>query len=211
MKRTIAFVLVMLLVMTATFAENAVPSVNISDITTPVISVVVKPAEDAETEGETDGFVIYAEAISEKTQQVFIEIATKAVESKVVEYFPEEAIQKTVELLPEKTDTAKLVLDEFVPIGVLNYEEEYGDSEADFEFVTHYEEGTVLVAMIGFIRYNPETNEEEIIWMPAQAVAVDGKVRVSFTQEILGKMQEQNAAQGEAVVMALLRADDSAE
>jgi len=193
MNRIIALVVaLMLLLSVCAFATEAAPSVTISQVVVPSADVVI--AED---------FVVKLTVIPEETKEkeVFDEIVAFIAEEPVATYFGEEVMTVAVEYLPEELDTSTLVVDEFFMLTEENYDESYGEVTAAFEFVTPYEEGTVLIAMIG-VMPSEDAEEAEITWIPAPAVASEGKVQITFTEEVFAMMQENNC------VCALLRAED---
>lgn len=202
MKRNIICVLLALVMMLsaccayAEQVEEAVPSKTVADLTV---------AEGTEVE---ETVVIAVAAVEAETEeaQVFEEIAAVAEESSVVEYFNLDAQAQIQEALPEFTDMSSLEMDEFFALDQEGYDAEHGDVTATFEFVTPYEENTVLVAMVGLLpnAEDEAAEEAEIVWYAQQATVVDGKVQIIFTQEVLTLMQQQEA------VLALLRSAPSA-
>ena len=66
--------------------------------------------------------------------------------------------------------------------------------------MTAYEEGTVLLAMVGILP--AEGEDAEIVWIPMPTEVLEGgKVKITFTQETLELLNENQA------VLALLRAE----
>ena len=147
-----------------------------------------------------EGFVIELLTPSETAQKVFDEIAEFVKDKTASEYFGEEAMTAAATYLPEETDASALVLDELWTNRVLGYDAAYGDAEATFEFVTEYEDDTVLLGMIGVMTAVPEDEPAQIEWTPVKAEAVEGKVKVFFEQELLEKISV-----SDEVVFALLR------
>ena len=204
MKRTIASLLILILIMSAcAFAETVAPSVTVSQILVPTGNVEI-----------ADDFVVVLNTIAEDSaeKKVFDEIEAFVAEEPVADYFGEEVMTAAAEYLPEEFDTTALVVDEFFALSEENYAADYGDVTASFEFITPYEDGTVLLAMVGILpdeevvtTEEGETEEAAITWIPQQAVVSEGKVQISFTQEILEMLKNNNC------VCALLRADTAAE
>jgi len=110
-------------------------------------------------------------------------------------------------------------MDEFFPLKEEGYATEYGDVEAIFEFLTVYEDETVLVALVGILPTDDEIAAAEaaleegeeldeqalIAWYPQNAVVEEGKVRITFTEDVLTLLADHDA------VMALLRGDEIPE
>lgn len=198
MKRTIASLLIAVLLMSVcAFAETAAPSVTISQVIVPVGDVEI-----------AENFVVALTPVAEETQEkkVFDEIAAFVAEEPIATYFGEEVMTTAAAYLPEEFDANTLVMDEFFVLTEENYDVAYGDVAATFEFVTPYEDGAVLLAMVGILPAEAdaeatEAEEAAITWIPLQAVVSEGKVQVSFTQEILEMLKDNKC------VCALLRAD----
>lgn len=192
-KNIICVVLAMVMMLSfCAFAEEvAVPSVTLGALTAP--------------EGVTyeEGFTVYVTPVAEDSQEkVVLDEIVAFVESDVVaNYFGEETMTAAAAYLPEALDVTALELDEFFPLEQEGYVAEYGDVEAVFEFLTEYEDDTILIAMVGIL---PVEGETEITWLPMAAEAVEGKVKITFTQEMFEKMA------GREAVIAVLRADASA-
>lgn len=190
--KKIACVLVTLMMLTmacGAFAE-ATPSVTLGEI---VVPAGVAYSED---------FSISMTAIKPDTVEaaVFEEIASFVETEKVTAYFGEEVMITAQQYLPEELDVSALVMDELFPLETEGYEATYGDVEAVFEFVTAYEEGTVLLAMVGILP--AEGEDAEIVWVPMPAEVLEGgKVKITFTQVTLELLNENQA------VLALLRAE----
>lgn len=182
--------LMMLTMACGAFAE-AIPSVTLGDIVVPVGGV-----------SYSENFTISMTAIKPDTVEavVYEEIATFVETEKVAAYFGEEVITTAQQYLPEELDVSTLVMDELFPLATEGYEAAYGDVEAVFEFVTTYEEGAVLLAMVGILP--AEGEDAEIVWIPMPAEVFEGgKVKITFTQEALELLSENQA------VLALLRAE----
>lgn len=189
-KNIICVVLAMVMMLSfCAFAEEvAVPSVT--------LGALVAPA------GVTyeEGFTVYVTPVAEDSQEkvVLDEIVAFVETAPVAEYFGEETMAAAAAYLPENVDAATLQLDEFFPLKEEGYVAEYGDVEAVFEFMTEYEDNSALIAMVGIL---PVEGETEITWLPMAAEAVEGKVKIVFTQEVMEMLAEREA------VMAILRAE----
>ena len=212
MKKTIAFLLAIVMMLTVcAFAESAKPSITISQIIAPSNNAAI--AED---------FVIKLVAVQEESQEkvVFDEIVefVTVQNEPVANYFGEEVMTAAAEYLPEELDIATLVVDEFFQLTEENYEESYGEVTATFQFVTPYEDGTTLIAMVGVLPKDAtaedqadaanaaaseeSTEESAMIWIPIPAVASEGLVQITFTEEVFAMLKENQC------VCALLRAED---
>lgn len=194
MKRIIVLLLIaMQLISMCALAETVRPSITVSQMLIPVGDVTV---------GEE--FVVALLAIGEETEEkmLFDEIASFVLEAPIATYFGEEVMTTAAVYLPEGFDANTLVMDEFFVLTEENYEEIYGDVAATFEFITPYEDDTVLIAMVGVLPAevtDEATEEAAITWIPLQAVVTEGKVQISFTQEIFEMLKENKC------VFALLR------
>lgn len=191
----VVLAMVMMLSFCAFAEEVAVPSVTLGALTAP--------------EGVTyeEGFTVYVTPVAEDSQEkvVLDEIVAFVETATVAEYFGEETMTAAAAYLPEELDVAALQLDEFFPLEQEGYNAEYGDVEAVFEFLTEYEDDTTLIAMVGILPVEGEVDETGaevgITWLPMAAEAVEGKVKITFTQEMFEKMADREA------VIAILRAD----
>ena len=194
MKRTISVLLAVLLMMSMfAFAETAAPSVTVSQVIVPKTDVVI--AEDF-----TVALTVLAEESVEK--KVFDEIVAVAETAPVAEYFGEEVMTSVAAILPAEINVESLVMDEFFALSEENYDATYGDVDATFEFVTVYPDETVLVALVGILPAEDAAEDAEITWVAQEAVVTEGKVAVTFTQDVFESMAENQC------VFALLRAED---
>lgn len=210
---SILLVLVMLAMNVCAIAEETapVPSITLGEVAAP----------EGVTYEET--FVVYVTPVAEETKEAVVleKIASFVTETEapVVTYFPEETVTAVAEYLPEEFDAETLVMDEFFPLKEEGYTAEYGDVEAVFEFLTVYEDETVLVALVGILPTDDEIAAAEaaleegeeldeqalIAWYPQNAVVEEGKVRITFTEDVLTLLADHDA------VMALLRGDEIPE
>lgn len=174
-------------------AEQAVPSITISDVVNVVDTVATASGVEV-----SEGFLVELTEKSEQAEAVFSEVMNVVQQNKpVVEFFGEEVIANAIAevKLPVEVKSENLKLDEFFTLNVANYEEVYNDVEVVFEFVTQYKEETTLLAMVGII------TADGIVWIPLQAEVIDGQVKVLFTQDVLQKVMVSEA------VFSLLRAE----
>lgn len=196
MKKFVCLLVALMMLASCAFAQEMTrPSVTVAD--------VVIPTNPEVNVGEITLVISLLNVQPETKEQVVVDKIVEHVQEKpIVELFTEETVAAVVEKLPETVQASNLVMDEIFVMNVENYETAYGDVETRFQFVTDYEEDTVLVAMIGVIG-----EDGNIIWIPMDALVVEGMVNIVFTQEILELVQSGN----ENVIMALLRADEAAE
>ena len=197
-KSVLCILLVLAMIAGFAFAETPVKSVTVTDIVSP--------------SGVTfaENFTVYLPPIEPETVEavVFEEIAAvvEAAEVPVVEYFPAETVAAIVEKLPENVVAEDLQLDEFFPLKEMGYEEHYGAVEVEFEFATQYKDDDVVIALVGILGGELNLENEEsfrdergIVWTPMDTAINQGKVRVTFTEEVLKGVQQGTA------MMALLR------
>lgn len=195
-KKIISIVLALLMLITAAVADvvddTAVPSSGIPSIT--IVDIACVDGSDL-----PEGFVLYIEEEENTAQSVldlFEEVKEFLAEGTISEYLGEEFVTAAAEYLPEETDASALVVDEFVQVVSSGYEEEMGDVEVTFTFLTAYEEGTVLLCGVGII------GEEGVAWTPLKAEVVEeGNVKITFTKDLLIPLQDAEAA------LTLLRAE----
>ena len=186
-KILIGVIALTLLISGAVYAEEANPS--------PSIRLVGLLGGTGVTLDE--GFVIQAdEQQDEEVKALFDDMSDFAKDGLIVDFFgfDEDAKNALQEMLPEGVDLASLQMDEFFKIVSWGYDSSYGDVDALFDFMTDYPDGTILVAVVGIIE------NENVTWTPVTAVAENKLVRVTFTKEVLEKIQDNKA------ILTLLRA-----
>ena len=174
----LALTLVVLSIASLALASS-VPSKTTSDL--------VKPVGIVSATGEAVPVTITLPS-AEQSQAATEELAAIATfmqkpGATLVSYFDAAVQQEMTALLPEGFDTSKLVMNEFVPLALGDYKAEYGDLVISFEFATEYADGEAIVAMVGI------KEGSLITWYPQKAAVVDGIVQITFTQDVLEKMQ----------------------
>lgn len=108
--------------------------------------------------------------------------------------FFEEAVQQAIaSLLPEGADLDNYVINEFAPLIVENYSEEYGDITSTFRFASEYEDGQPMVALIGLVTGKDEQGNPVVEWTPVQAEVEDGLVKVHIPADLLVRLNGQEA------------------
>lgn len=170
------FSMMLVLVMAAlgfSALAEAVPSVTIDSIVN--VSSVVSSTGVALPES----FEIAVNPQSAAAAAVIEEIATVAQTQPVAVYFGETAMAAISEKLPESVTTDTLKLSELTAISVADYNSSYGDITLTITTATEYDDDTVVVVLVGM------WVDGELIWMPMDAVVVDGQVCVVFTQDVL--------------------------
>lgn len=185
MKKFLALVTLICMVLTTTAAFAAFPSKTAGDLTQ-------VGAVETVTGVETDP--TFAIVVAEETEKITAEIETMrefvAAEQPLLTYFPEEVQQEVVAVMPETFDAAAAVAYELVPVSVVNYDETYGDVDAEFAFATAFPEGTEVVILLGLPNADAVNGMD---WTVKQGTVAEGVVRVPFTQEELVRMQDENA------------------
>ena len=78
------------------------------------------------------------------------------------------------------SDFSKLILSEYVSLGIHNELESWFDVSTTFGFASKYQEGQTVVAIFGYRDRNGN-----IVWNALNTVAVDGQVRIDFPSELL--------------------------
>lgn len=173
----IILALVMVFSMTQALAQAAtVPSKTTQDMAS-VASLV-----SAETGiALPASFQVALQAPSIAAEQVLADLFAFTQTAPPASYFPEEVRIELAKLLPEWVDVNTLALNEFVTLGVIDYDEAYGDVIISFEFATEYADGQPIVALVGV----KQDDSEDIVWTALQAEVVDGLVKIHFTKEVL--------------------------
>lgn len=188
MKRILVGVMVLMLLISGTvIAEEANPSPSIR-----LVGLLGGAGVSLD-----EGFVIQVdEQQDEEVKALFNDMSDFAKDGHIVDFFGFDADARNTlqEMLPEGVDLTSLQMDEFFKIVSWGYESTYGDVDALFDFMTDYPDGTALVAVVGIFE------NENVTWTPVTAVAENKLVRVTFTQDVLEKLQDNEA------VLTLLRA-----
>lgn len=116
----------------------------------------------------------------------------------VLDFLGEDVKTAIAQILGTNFDLSKLVLNEAVPFTVANANLATGDVTVTFQFNTKYEDGAVLVAIVGII-----AEDGTIEWIVVPAKAVNGAVELTFTKELLEKLD------GKTLVLGILSEDTS--
>lgn len=129
-----------------------------------------------------------------------IEYFAEEVRAKVEEGFAKQFLLEDPEWKPEEFDSKTLEIYEFFTVDEMNYDDEYGDVVARFEFATQYIPSQKVLAMLAF--YTGELDEEgnDIVeWETAPARVVEHEDDDEAAQVI-----EQNAADAQTSGTELL-------
>lgn len=204
MKKLIALLMALVLVLACVPAFAAVPSKTTTDNTQVKQTETVSGVEAADTfeiRVTSDSALVAAEIANIFT---FVNETQEA----PVNYFPAETKEAIKEALSAQgaadvSDKAleKLELNEFVSIKAVGYKTEYGDIKTSFTFVTRYAVGQKVVAMLSLYTGKYDAQGNPIVeWVALDAeVQADGSLSVIFPQAEMLRMQ--NAA---AVALAVL-------
>lgn len=201
MKKTVCVILALLCLPVFALAESA-PSINTADMVTVTVETALNPSlpENSEltiipVQNEDEAL---AEQYSEHTELCQTEIAKLSESisqnaadegtSGVEAYFGEvkDAEGNTV-VLSELFSTQTLIVNEFMPVVVQNYDRTYGAVTTTFQFKTPYAKDETVVILIGIL--DPVTGE--IVWtaFEGDGVGEDGAVQVEFTADIMEMIQ----------------------
>lgn len=185
MKKFLALVTLICMVLAASVAFAAFPSKTADDLTQ--IGVVETTTGVAIDPSFTIAVTDPTEAI---TAQVDSMRAVVEAEQPLLTYFPEEVQQQVVAVMPADFDVNAAVAYELVPVTVANYDEAYGDVAAEFTFATAFPEGTQVVVLLGMPNAEAENGMD---WIVKQGTVAKGVVRLQFAQEELVRMQADDA------------------
>lgn len=186
MKKFLALVTLLCMVLTSTAALAAsVPSKTADDLT---------KVEAVATETGVEVEETFTVAVIPETEKITTEVTAMrdfvAEEKPLVEFFPEEVKQEIVAKLPETVAAEEVVAYELVPVTVENYDEKYGDIAIAFEFATVFPEESEVIVLLGLPNAEAEDGME---WTVKTGTVANGKVSVLFTQEELARMNVEEA------------------
>lgn len=110
----------------------------------------------------------------------------------IIDFFQEDVRDAIEELLPSGFDMENLEMSEFIVVGSIDVNGAEGEVTAAFEFVTEYEVGQTIVALVGIA-----DEEGNITWIPLEAKVLEGgMVEIVFTEEALDALQDKPFALG---------------
>ena len=126
-----------------------------------------------------EGLLIELSVIDETpAEELFKEIQTAVSDQPILEYLGEEAIEEVAKL-QDTEGTDGYILAEMWVIRVETSQELPEIAKASYQFPVEYTEETSLIGLVGI------PGEETVTWTAVAAEIVDGKVVVTFPQEIL--------------------------
>ena len=183
MKKLTALFLCMGILFIMSAAGAAVPSISTSD-TTQVVSIT--PSSDAVSH---ENFAIFPtepkDPMKEAIKEMYDFVNVTSPSQALAGFFLPEDQAKLAEKIPAALTPDMLDVNEMTPLGIVNYDVEYGDVDVRFSFATEYEAGKAVVALLGLM-----DAQENFQWIALDAVAADdGDIVVKFTQEACLKME----------------------
>lgn len=188
MKKALCLILVLVCLGTMAVAES-VPSRSTADL---VETVEIRTESGAAAEDLIIATVEDEVAYATEIEVCQNEIARLQESASVAEYFGEVRNSSgEVVSLTEVLGSEQLVVNEFMPIIVDNYDATYGNVTVVFKFSTPYEKDEPVVVLIGIV--NPETGLVEWVALEGVGTGVDGAIEVEFTAEFLEAIQSGSA------------------
>ena len=170
MKKFLALLTLLCMVLTATAALAAFPSKTADDL---VAFDAVQSAAGAELAAD------FAIAVAEPTQEIADEVAAIyafVAQNPIAAYLPQATQDKIAEVYG---DASALVGYEAVAVACDNYAEMYGDVKAEMTFATVFPEGSEVVVLV-----------KTADWSVQKAVVENGAVKVTFAADELISMNE---------------------
>ena len=111
----------------------------------------------------------------------------------VIRFYPTEAQNEAMLLLPEDLDVEKLVAYEVMDVDCVNYKHAFGDVLVRIKFATPYQDGQKLVVMLGLDREQTADSANQLDWVVLRSEVKDGYVNITFAQAALEIMEERPA------------------
>ena len=198
MKKTIALLMALVMVLACMPAFASIPSKTTTDNTqvkqVETVSGVAVP-ETFEVKVAVD-----AQPVVNEIAKVFTFVNEQ--QEAPVNYFPAETKEAIKEVLTlqgaaDVTDEVleTMELNEFITIQPVEYKEEYGDIKAHFSFVTQYAVGQKVVAMMSIYTGEVDAEGNPIVeWVALEAeVQADGSLAVTIPQAEMLRMQDAQA------------------
>ncbi len=179
MKKTLAVLLTLTLILGVTCALAAVRSKTSSDI-----GSVANLVADGDPSKDTKGLIIRITE-SEKVDETLAELIEAVKDNAPAAFFPEDVQAKIAESLPESLTPADLELNEFAAVDVANYTPDtYSVVTADFTFDTAYAPDQKVLPLVGFY----EGDTIDWISLPEAEVLEDGSLKMAFEDALLARM-----------------------
>jgi hypothetical protein len=185
-KKAVGVTLALLICGFAVPARAATPSKTIEDLT----SVTQVTLQD----GTSGSALMWVREEPSQLTVTQLEASSEyaATSPAISDYFPEDARNEAMELLPERTDLAQLIMSELISLGIGEYLEKYGNVAGTFLFPTEYEETQIVLAMVGYLG-----EDGTVLWQPLEAEVVGGELKIIFPEELMLKI-------GHDAVLAIL-------
>jgi len=111
----------------------------------------------------------------------------------VIRFYPAEAQNEAMLLLPEDLDVEKLVAYEVMDVDCINYKHTFGDVLVRIKFATPYQDGQKLVVMLGLDREQAADSTNQLDWVALRSEVKDGYVNITFAQAALEIMENHPA------------------
>lgn len=185
-KKVIIMIVAAVLLLMAVPALAATPSKTTKDLT----RIVSVQSED----GNAGNALIYIRTepseFANETLKTFM--AYKNKNKMITDFFSVEIQESILKLLPANADLKKMIMSEFVSLGVGEYSDSYGDITATFRFPTTFKDKKPAVALLGYLDTQGET-----VWVPLTTEIKNGSLVIVFPSELL-------MVAGHDVVLAVL-------
>lgn len=173
-KKVIIVIVAAVLLLTVIPALAATPSKTTEDLT----RIVSVQSED----GNAGKALIYIRTepteFAEETLKAFM--AYKNKNKIIADFFSAEVQENMLKLLPADSDLKKMIMSEFVSLGIGDYLASYGDITCTFLFPTNYKEKKPVIALLGYLDVNGAT-----VWDPLKTEVLNGKLIIEFPSEML--------------------------
>lgn len=111
----------------------------------------------------------------------------------VIRFYPADAQNEAMLLLPKDIDMEKLVAYEVMDVDCVNYKHTFGDVLVRIKFATPYQDGQKLVVMLGLEREQTADSTNQLDWIALRSEVKDGYVNIAFAQAALEIMEEHPA------------------
>lgn len=175
MKKFMAMMMAITLILTVAVASAAVPSITTNDTT-----IVTKP----------DTFKIYVADPSDVAQQQIKDLydyvnaadGTKAPAG----FFSDDVQAEIGAKLPEGVSLEDLQVNEIISLKVEDYDTTFGDVVVQMAFATVYDADAVVVVLLTLISADGTMEQVTV----DASVNADGTLSITYTQDVLVKMQQ---------------------
>ena len=155
-----------------TAAPAATPAASPAGTLSPLASVTPAP-----------GTTVTPEPSATVTPEATVEPAPMKVD--ITAIVPEDTVKQIVERLPQTSKVEDLVVTEFIPMTVANYDTTIGDVQAQVVTAVKYKPEETVTPLLGV------WNGKEMVWfVPEVMIGEDGSLFLNFTAEMLAMMQD---------------------